>query len=202
MPHFTEQQWADWVRGVAVSETTSAVQVHIANSCPDCNRAFELWKHVGDLASAEQSYIPPENLVRQVKLEFTLRHSPQEEGTLAGMIYDSLAQPLPVGIRGAALAMRQVLYEAEGLTVDLRLEREPNSNQIHASGQALSKEVPLCWVADAAIVLWNDKGQMVTTTESNHHGEFQLKFEAEDQLRLTIASAGRKTLRISLGNLT
>lgn len=202
MPHFSEQQWADWVRGVAVSETTSAAQAHIANSCPDCKSALDLWKRVGDLASAEQNYLPPENLVRLVKLEFALRPSSQEEGMLAGMLYDSIAQPLPVGIRGAAAGIRQVLYEAEGLTIDLRLDHKPNSNTIHASGQVLSKDVPLCWVHEATIVLWDDKGQMVTTTESNHHGEFQFEFEAQDQLRITIASAGRKTLRIALGNLT
>lgn len=202
MPHFSEQQWADWVRGVAISETALAVQGHIANNCPDCKCAFHVWKQVGDLARAEQTYEPPENLVRMVKLEFALQHSPREEDVLAGMIYDSLSQPLPVGIRGAALGMRQILYEAEGLTIDLRLEQKPNSNKVHACGQVLSKDVPLRWVNEAAIVLWDDKGQMVTTTESNHHGEFQFEFEVQDQLRLTIASMGRKTLRISLGNLT
>ena len=202
MPHFSEQQWADWVRGVAVSETALAVQGHIANNCPDCKSPFHVWKQVGDLARAEQTYEPPENLVRMVKLEFALQHSPREEGVPAGMIYDSLSQPQPVGIRGAALGMRQILYEAEGLTIDLRLEQKPNSNKVHACGQVLSKDVPLRWVNEAAIVLWDDKGQMVTTTESNHHGEFQFEFEAQDQLRLTIASMGRKTLRISLGNLT
>lgn len=200
MSHFSEQQWADWVRGVAVAENT-AVQAHIASNCRDCKSALDFWRRIGDLASAEASYAPPENLVRRLKLEFAHQH-PSEENMLASMVYDSLRQPLPVGIRGAALGMRQVLYEAEGLTIDLRLEQKHNSNSIHASGQVLSKDVPLCWVNEAAIVLWNEKGQMVTTTETNHHGEFQFEFQAEDQLRLTIASQGRKTLRISLGNLT
>lgn len=202
MAHFSEQTWSDWVRGVPVSGTASTVRTHIANNCPHCKSDFHLWKKVGDLARAEQGYEPPENLVSMVKLEFGLQYSPPEEGTLAGMIYDTLAQPLPAGIRGAALGMRQVLYEAEGLTIDLRLEQKPNSNKVHASGQVLSKDVPLCWVNEAAIVLWDEKGQMVTTAESNQHGEFQFEFEARDQLRLTIAPAGRKTLRISLGKLT
>ncbi|PYX88565.1 MAG: hypothetical protein DMG68_08085 [Acidobacteria bacterium] len=202
MQHFSEHAWADWVRGVATPGTTAALQAHIASSCPECNGAMNLWSEVGSLARAESSYAPPENLVRLVKLEFACKHAPEAECTPGSLIYDSWINPLPIGIRGAAVSTRQVLYEAEGLTIDLRFEHKPHSNTVHASGQILSKDAPLCWVSDAAIVLWNDKGRMVASTDTNRHGEFQFEFEVQDQLRLSIATVGRKTLRIPLGNLT
>jgi len=38
-------------------------------------------------------------------------------------------------------------------------------------------------------------------TVANDYGEFQFEFEHEDQLRISIITANRKTLRIALGNL-
>jgi hypothetical protein len=72
---------------------------------------------------------------------------------------------------------------------------------ISASGQVLDKNVPLRWLGKAAIVLWNDRGQMLTKTEAGEYGEFQFEFEAQDQLRISIATADHRTLRIALGNL-
>jgi hypothetical protein len=42
---------------------------------------------------------------------------------------------------------------------------------------------------------------VVSIVEANGYGEFQLEFQPQDQLRLSIAAVGRKTLRIPLGNM-
>ena len=119
----------------------------------------------------------------------------------AKLIFDNMAQPLTVGIRSGAVSTRQVVYEAEGLTVDLRFERKPCSNLISASGQVLDRQAPLGWLDDASVILWSATGKMIITTNANDHGEFQFDFEAQDHLRLSIVSAGRRTVRIPLGRL-
>lgn len=199
MQHFSEQVWADYVRGIALPDAMRKVEAHVASGCPECSSDSGLWSRLGRLASNDKNYAPADGLVRLVKLEFAGKGvAPAEEW--ASLIFDSLNQPLPIGIRCGVFGARQVLYEAEGLTIDLRFEHKTNSNTVHVSGQILSTDAPRCWVAGATVVLWNDQGRMVTTTESSHYGEFQLEFEAQDNLRVSIASVGRKTLRIPLGS--
>jgi hypothetical protein len=199
--HFPDQSWVDFVRGIGLPSTTE-IEAHLRAGCPECKTAVDLWKGVGSFAAKEGDFAPPENLVRLVKLELAGQAAAiSEPWTIAGMVFDSAMRPLPAGIRSAAVTTRQVVYEGEGLTVDVRFERHPNSNRISAAGQVLDQQVPLRWLGNAAIVLWADGGQMLATTEANDYGEFQFEFESQDQLRISIATAGRRTLRIPLGSL-
>jgi hypothetical protein len=178
--------WADFVRGIGTSET---VKEHLGSSCPECETTLAVWGRIAQLAARESAYAAPENLVRLVKLQFADQQlSQREDGLIASMIFDSATQLLPMGVRSGGASTRQIVYEAEGLTVDLRLERKPHSSTFSAAG-------------NAAIVLWNEKGHMLTKTVANDYGEFQFEFEHEDQLRISIITANRKTLRIALGNL-
>jgi hypothetical protein len=202
MEHFSEQIWADFVRGVGASGTTQEIEGHLASGCPECKTAIALWGRLASLAAKEGDYAPPEDLVRLVKLQFASKQAAEPEGwMIASMIFDSATQPLPMGVRSGVARTRQVVYEAEGLTVDVRFERKQHSNTIFATGQVLDKEAPLCWLGNSAIVLWTDRGQMVTKTVANDYGEFQFEFEHQDQLRISIITANRRTLRIALGNL-
>jgi len=136
-----------------------------------------------------------------VKMRFPASETPERETwTIASLLFDS-ATAVPAGIRSGTASTRQFVYEGEGLTVDVRFERRPHSNMISASGQVLDKEVPLRWLGKAAIVLWNEKGQLLTKTEAGEYGEFQFEFVPQEQLRISIATADRRTLRIALGNL-
>jgi hypothetical protein len=52
------------------------------------------------------------------------------------------------------------------------------------------------------VVLWTEKGNPVLETRANERGEFELEFEAQAQLRISIELAGRTPIRIPLANLT
>ncbi len=120
---------------------------------------------------------------------------------LASLLFDTVAQPLPTGVRSVAAVARQLVYEAEGLTVDLRLDPQPQSNKICVVGQVLDKGVPRVSPSSASIMLWTEKGQPLVQVSANESGEFQLEFEVQENLRLSIDVAGRKTIRIPLANL-
>ena len=202
MEHFSEQVWVDYVRGADLSVPKQGIEEHLASRCPECMTASAVWGRIAQFAAKESDFSPPENLVRLMKLQFADQQSAQPElGLIASVIFDSATQPLPMGVRSGSASTRQIVYEAEGLTVDLRLERKPHSSTFSAAGQVLDKDAPLSWLGNAAIVLWNDKGHMLMKTVANDYGEFQFEFEHEDQLRISIITANRKTLRIALGNL-
>jgi hypothetical protein len=203
MDHFSEQTWADFVRNAGAPASAQDINAHLAASCSGCKTNFQLWGRMAGFAAKERNYAPPENLVRRAKLEFAATKAVQpEEFSIARLIFDSTMQPLPLGIRSSGVAsMQHFVYEAEGLNVHLSFERRPNSDTIFATGQVLDKQAPLCWLGNAAVVLWSDNGKVVSIVEANGYGEFQLEFQPQDQLRLSIAAVGRKTLRIPLGNI-
>jgi hypothetical protein len=201
MEHFSEQTWGDFVRGISNPETRKGVESHLASGCSDCAAAFDTWKRVYAIAANENTCTPPDNIVRAVKQEFVAKYPQQpSRWVLATLVFDTITQPLPAGVRGGAVTARQLIFEAEGLTVDLRLDAEPQSNTICAVGQVLDKGIPRS-PANASIMLWTEKGEPVVETQANQFGEFQLEFEAQDQLRLSIEMAGRRPVRIPLVNL-
>ncbi len=202
MEHFSEQAWADFVRGTGESATKVNIESHLARGCPDCRAAFDVWSRVQATLVNERTYTPPDSAVRMVKQEFTAAYSPEQRSSvLASLLFDTFAQPLPAGIRSTVAVARQLVYEAEGLTVDLRLDRQPQSNKICVVGQVLDKGIPRVSPSGASIMIWTEKGLPIVQARANVSGEFQLEFEPQDGLRLSVNVDGRRTIRIPLANL-
>ena len=202
MEHFSERAWADFVRGIGESEMKANVKSHLARGCSDCRAAFDVWNRVQATLGNERTYTPPDSAVRMVKQEFTAAYSPEQRSSvLASLLFDTFAQPLPAGIRSTVAVARQLVYEAEGLTVDLRLDRQPQSNKICVVGQVLDKGIPRVSPSGASIMIWTEKGLPIVQARANVSGEFQLEFEPQDGLRLSVNVDGRRTIRIPLANL-
>jgi len=201
MQHFSEQAWADFVRGVSESETKANIESHLARGCCDCGATSDVWNQLQTIVSNEKSYMPPESAVRMVKLEFVTTNSQEQASVLANLLFDTFVQPLAAGIRSGAAVARQLVYEAEGLTVDLRLDSQSPSGKILVVGQVLDQRLPRVSPRGVSIALWTPKGQPFLEVSPNESGEFQLEVNAQDDLRLLIEVAGRKTIRIPLANL-
>jgi hypothetical protein len=201
MEHFSEQAWADFGRGFGTPEKTQGIKAHLAAECLNCKSTRNFWDRVQALALAERAYVAPENLVRLIKLEFAARQGFQaEKWSLADVLFDSSSQPLLAGVRSSAAFARQVVYEAEGLTVDLRFDVVVPSGRVSAVGQILDTQTPNELLTGAPVVLWTQNGQLVATTTANAYGEFQLEFEARDDLRLT-ARVGDRRVKMPLVSL-
>jgi hypothetical protein len=200
MDHFSEQAWADFARGFGATKKPD-IQAHLAASCLECKAVEVFWRRMQTMALAESAYTPSENLVRLVKLEFAAKQEIQpEKWSVASLLFDSITRPLPAGVRSGDATVRQVVYEAEGLTVDLRFDRIVPSGSISVVGQLLDNRVPREPLTAASIVILTESGQLVATTMTNESGEFQLEFEPADHLRLT-ARVGRRRVQIPLANL-
>lgn len=207
MEHFSERPWADFVRGISGPEISKDIRAHLAADCSKCKTALDAWSRVRRLASAEDTYAPPENLVRLVKLGFDSKLGQQPPAwipakwTLANLVFDSFAQPLPAGVRSAALSAWQVVYEAEGLTVDLRFGHRAQSKTTHLVGQVFDKRAARVSQSNATVQLSTEPGVLLATTAVNAMGEFHIEFEAQDQhLWLSVKAAERTAVRIPLTN--
>lgn len=202
MSHFSQETWADFVRGIDPGGSRGRVEEHLASDCKQCGTDHALWSTVVRLALKESEYVVPQEILEAAEEIFFVDDAAHlEDWPLASMLFDSAFTPMAAGVRSGASSCRQLVYEGEGLMVDMRFERRPQSNKVSATGQVLDKDIPLRWLGKAAIVLWNDKGQLLTKTEAGEYGEFQFEFVPEERMRISIATADRRTLRIALGDL-
>ena len=200
MEHFSEELFADVVRGIN-SNGHADLQKHLADRCSQCTHAFDTWLRLQSITAREKTYCPPDNVVRMVKLEFEAGRA-LDFAASAKLVFDSLAQPVLAGVRSAgAAAARQMVYEVEGMMVDLRFDRPPRSSCISLIGQVLDQKAPRVSLVNAAVMLWNEKGLVLAETRTNGLGEFQLEFEAQNRLRLSIQALAGKLIRIPLANL-
>jgi len=201
MEHFSERAWADFVRGFEGSEHRQ-IESHLANACIDCTAIHEAWKRVYTVASREGLYTPPADITRMAKLEFAARFSAQTESAVfAKLTFDTFQKPALAGIRSGAATARQMLYETEGVAVDLRFDHSPALKLVHLTGQILDKREPNGAIGNAAVTVWTPKGLPVAEARTNDFGEFHLQFESQDGLKLSIQTPAQPAIRIFLASL-
>jgi hypothetical protein len=201
MDHFSERAWADFIRGISNSERAE-METHLAKGCNECAITGDVWKQIHAIALREAHYLPPQTIVHRVKAEFLAQQiSRSQEPMLAKLMFDTFARPALAGVRSAAAAARQMVYEADGLAVDLRFDNPSSSKRIFLTGQVLDKRVPRAPLEDSVVILWNDRGLALSETKANAFGEFHLELEPQNNLRLSIQVVGRALIRIPLANL-
>lgn len=201
MEHFSEQVWADYVRGIGQKTASQEVEAHLANGCPDCTPVCGMWRKVYSIAANEASFEPPDGVVRVVKLGMAAIQAVPSTWTLARLVFDSLNQPLTAGVRSGA-SDRQLVFDAEGTMVDLVLDSRPQSQMVSLVGQVVDKQGAKVAPRQVRVVLWTETSQPLAETSANEFGEFQLEFAAQDRLRLSVEIVGYKHIRIPPLNLT
>jgi hypothetical protein len=202
MGHYSEQIWADYVRGVGQPRTSQDVETHLASNCPDCTPIYGMWKKVYSIATNEPSLTPPDSAVRMVKLEFATHSLSQSRPwTMARLMFDSLSRPLTAGVRSGPSDSRQLVFNAEGTTVNLVLDTQTQPGTISLVGQIVDKSGAKIAPRQAAVILWTETFQPLAETSANEYGEFQMEFKAQDRLRLSIEIADHKPIRIPPMNL-
>lgn len=200
MEHFADEAWVDLIRGINPPQRKD-MESHLANGCLLCKASHHAWAQVHTVAVQEGRFTPPENLVRMAKLIFEQNLLASQEDISARLTFDTFASPALAGVRstGAASA-RQMVYEADGLTVDLRFDISPLSKVLNLTGQVLDKRIPRSSLEYSEVIVWTQKGLPLAQTKANAFGEFNLEFEPQNNLRLAIRIIGRAHIHIQLVN--
>jgi hypothetical protein len=212
MEHFSEQAWIDFVREVSPSNGKSGqvresgsraeLESHLLAGCSDCKATFKIWKQVYGIASHEREYCPPEPAIRMAKAAFAMtRRENAAESLVASLVFDSFSRPILAGVRSTTAAARQLVYDAAGLTIDMRFDRAPKSSKVQLIGQILDAERRQTVLANLPVVLSTGQGVLVADGQTSQSGEFHLEFEEQDELKLAIWVHASKVIRIALANL-
>lgn len=198
MKHFKLHEWTDFARNMLSEEQKSEMQHHLDQGCDQCQRMASLWQQVSASALREKQYEPPASVLRAVRGHFALQRP--SKSTLASrmkLVFDSLMNPAPVGIRSSGVSARQLLYRNGNYSVDLRVEVQADSGRIALVGQVLDSAEQGQGIADIPVSLQSGDGgwQGMTT---NHLGEFHFDCPQSDSLQLSFGVNPKRTLVVSI----
>jgi hypothetical protein len=176
------------------------MQQHLDESCQKCSKVVRMWRHLFDFGSKEGLYSPPDRALRLVRGYYSLLR-PGRRGsrvaTMARLVFDSFAGPIPAGIRSSQSSPRQLAYSAGGVLIDLRLEHR--SGRVHLVGQAQPQAGNRRVAGIDVLAL---KGaETVAQTTCNGFGEFQFDLEGSDDEGLSIVLKGPRLIVIPLPGL-
>jgi hypothetical protein len=180
--HFSEAEWADFTRNVVASKEKMDMQQHIQGGCQKCEETMLVWQSVVAIAEKETAFLPPANILRVVKSQFTAVAMKASRGFR--MLFDSALQPITGGIRGSVSA-RQFLYETDDYYIDLRLEPRREADRACLIGQILTRQGMDRVAAGVSVRIQNGKVS-IAETFANRFGEFQLEFDGAAGLHISI----------------
>lgn len=113
------------------------------------------------------------------------------------LMFDTAERSLTEGVRRRDVTNRHLLYEAQGLCLDLRIEREPRGSRLAVVGQLIDRENPLLPVPPAPVfALIGD--EVLADTRTNHLGEFILEIEPRPEMTLGVAVDGGGLIEVPL----
>jgi hypothetical protein len=213
MAHFSSPQWIDLVRDVMTGDVQRQMENHLLNGCAECHDAHKVWQKFAGFAQHENDIDPPDEAVQTAKL-FIVNEDGMTRGqdTQSGwdwatsliptLVFDSLQEALPAGVRAAAAAQssRYLLYAASDLMIDLHVDVNRQSGLAVIVGQIANAAQPGQPLPDVRVTLVRAKKE-ITVYRVNAQGEFHAEFQREKNLALSITVQGREPIVIPLDRL-
>jgi ribosomal protein S14 len=200
--HFDVTEWADFVRDAVSPERQERMLAHLQRGCSKCERIKGVLQKFAVICKREAAYEVPRFTEQQVKALMGLAKAPRPSAfqrIWANLVYDSVNDPQPVGVRGTHQINRQVLFHAGDYSVDLRFEHEKGSASMVLVGQIANQKTPDEMLANLPVILVSGEREL-TRSISNTFGEFQLEYVPESDLRLLVPLEARgQELEVQLG---
>lgn len=207
--HVTSAECVAAVRGALEGEAQANLDLHVQR-CVACAEELRFWRHVAVLAERDREYEPPpaavEAMNQLVVGQPSRRPNPavwaadRLRALVATLIFDTLEQPLPVGVRGGASGARQLLYEAPPLLIDLRLESSGRSPRLLLAGQIVNSQRSAAGNEGARVAVGGPVAD-VAAVVANEFGEFQCEFDRRDDLTLFVSLDDGNAVAIPLDRL-
>jgi hypothetical protein len=200
--HFDITEWADYVRNVVPADQHEQMRSHLQAGCFRCEKIQSVLSRFASICLREASYEVPRVAEQQVKALVSLHKAPRRtalQRLLGSLVYDSVNDLQPAGVRGTHQINRQVLFHAGDYSVDLRFEHEKGSASMVLVGQIANQKAPEENLANVPVILVAGNREL-TRSISNTFGEFQMEYVPESDLRLLVPLESRgQELEVVLG---
>lgn len=202
MSHYPEEVWTDWVRGIAPSEVRAEIHEHVASGCAECRSVLATWEAVAKLARRERDYEPPASVVESAVAlyrRYPPTRSPLPKTTrVAELVFDSIQNPLPMGVRGLERATRHLSYKAGSYFVDVRIEEADSPGLASVVGQLMHHPDASSQSLEGLVVLLTSGRTMLAETTTNRFGEFVLEMDTRKENQLAIGVGDEFTVIVPL----
>jgi len=188
MRHFNPEEWADFARQRVRRDLDIQMQDHLESGCTACIQTLQTWLEVLEVSVGLDMHSPPDEGARFVK---ALHHAfPSEmldklQLSVARLVYPSLREFAPEGLRSADPARRHLLFQRDSLLLDLHLETLPDSGRISMAGQLLDPIEHNGRYSGRTVSLLSEQIERAKTV-TNQFGEFHLEFDPSEDLMLVV----------------
>jgi hypothetical protein len=196
MKHFSLEEWLDFARKRAPSESIAEMQRHLAESCTECARIVATWNAALDVASREKRFQAPESGVRCAKALFNIAPPEKAAGLdlhVARLVFSSFGQPAMEGARGAGASSCHLLFEGSNWLLDLHMKPEAERDHVSVAGQILDRAQSEKGYRGRCVTVLRQRTELARTT-TNEFGEFHMEFSPGEDLMLTVDLEGKSVL--------
>jgi hypothetical protein len=179
-PHFSDEDWADYVRGALPDERRSGLQDHLDASCASCTKVHATWRAVQDAASTATRYEPSAGSVRIAKALFGL-HKPasptSHAAELVRVLFDSNVMTAASGLRsGPAAASRKCVFLVGQFVVDVQIQDDERGRATQLIGQVTAPDGVDAELEGSPVLLLREMTVIARGT-MNRLGEFHMQFD-------------------------
>jgi len=169
-----------------VSENDRLLLNQHFEACAFCAREVRKFEEVLDALKGADLQRAPESVLRKCVAVYQI---PEPTATLteifANLIFDSIAQPLTAGVRGASES-RQIVLRCADVDAHVRISTNPPV----ILGQLISR-TNRCFVAGARVHLIHD-GKQIEATITDRLGEFRFGAAPNGDIRLQADLPGQR----------
>jgi hypothetical protein len=116
---------------------------------------------------------------------------------LASLVYDSWTEPIPE-LRSTGLRNHHLIFEGDGVILDLLLKKSGDDSSLHIGGQVLPGDSELDAVADVQVLI--EQGSRRSRTYTNALGEFAFHAVSNGTFDLVITLKDRRFIVRGLSN--
>jgi hypothetical protein len=186
--HFSSTEWVDFVRNVLAAEQKVPMQEHLNQGCGSCLKTVRMWAKVVEFARREPLYEPPVGAIEKAESYFIPFRLPLKERAdvrILRHVFDSFALGALSGVRGSETTPRQLMYNSQGVFIDLRVEQKPGTDLLAVTGQVLDAQLEDGILEEIPVLLLSE-GNKDLETSTSQFGEFNLSLRASGHLGLLL----------------
>lgn len=199
MKHLSDEEAVNFVNKVMSDQEQLEVRKHIESGCKSCIEAISTWQRVREASSVESDYQPPAGVVRIAKAAFATAGLEKVIGGVK-LLFDSILQPVAVGVRSVSTDTRQLLYGVGPYLIDLYISAKPGGKIVSVTGQLMNSKFPERILNAVPILVGNGTGTAILA-KTNNFGEFQGELEYSGDLELRLPNSEGQEIVIQLGCL-
>ena len=193
--HISLLEFAAYQLGTASPSIVLRVERHLGKNCAECRAAHEFLGHLVRVMRRERQATPPEAVVKRARSIFRLLPAralqpPAPYESLARLVFDSFREPAPAGVRSVLSPSRHLVFDDQGLVVDLQVEAEVAAERQAITGQVQSQEAAARHLEGLPVMLVAE-GQVLMSTRTTALGEFLFRDAPRRELALFVVCPDR-----------